>query len=364
MKPSPVRSAVAIAILLALTAVAAAQPTGRAPRRERTPIPTEGFWPTKVMMERIFDRMTEDVARQYEMDDDQRERTAALLKDRIIAWLDENRGEIQSLTNEFLETQFNNAPPTPEAVAKWSQRVLPLVEEFSQVAEDITESMAEYLTDDQVVKLEGDRAAFQTGVTFATNKLRTWSEGHYDPKTEWFSHGPAREEAAHREAEALEAQMDAAQAQAQADAQAQLAEAERSEPRTRGPAKAAVPKDEWTKYTEDFIRKYDLNEEQRQKAMSMLHDRQVERDTYLRRKGDEIEKATQLAADAQTDEERAHARQVTERLNAPVERMFTKLKEGLMKLPTRLQRVKAEGTPDAGSRPAPTQPQTRPDDAP
>lgn len=126
--------------------------------RQRARIPTEGFWPTRVMMERGIDRLTEELAKQYEFDEEQLARTRELLKERFPRFFEENRAEIQALMNQFFEAQLRGEPPTPEDVADWSQRVLPLFNQFTQLARDTADDMREYLTDDQAVRLEGNIA--------------------------------------------------------------------------------------------------------------------------------------------------------------------------------------------------------------
>ncbi|MBI5865617.1 MAG: hypothetical protein HZB38_14135, partial [Planctomycetes bacterium] len=141
-----------------------------------------------------------------------------MFKERIVRFLESNRAEIQTLANEFFEVQLHNEAPTPETVAAWSQRVLPLLDEFGGVADTIADDMREYFTDDQITKLEGEMAAFKTGLTIATSKLGSWAGGQYDPEREWFAPGPARNRKEREERARMEAEMAAAQAAAEANA--------------------------------------------------------------------------------------------------------------------------------------------------
>jgi len=153
----------------------------------------------------------------------------------------------------------------------------------------------------------------------------------------------------------MDAAMKEAQERAEADARAAIdssaAEAHNRgadvpvrsvPPRTSAPASAPVARDEWTAYTDDFIRRYELEPEQEQRARSFLRSAQFERDRYLQKKSDEIERVTQAAIDAAGDEERARTKEQADRLQAPIERMFQQLRDKLNMLPTRAQRARAE----------------------
>src|SRR5215470_11362712 len=59
---------------------------------QKTPIPTEGFWPTKLLLKRMIDRLCEQLGDEYHMDDEQRARTTELLQKRFTGFLDDNRG--------------------------------------------------------------------------------------------------------------------------------------------------------------------------------------------------------------------------------------------------------------------------------
>lgn len=343
----------------------AAQESGAPPEPpdQRTSIPTEGFWPTRVMIDRLLDRTTEEMAEQYELDEEQMEKTRALLKEHVPRFLEENRAEIQSLMNQFLETHLMDEPPTPEEVAGWSQRVLPLVQKLEDMVTQVADQMRTFLDDDQVLRLEGEMAAFQAGLTFARNKLHIWSEGGYDPETEWVSDRAARRRREREEHRRLEQEMQTARQEVLGEPQG-AGWAGDGAPKAAGSGNGAQPtvppgsphqtptttapatrpageKDEWEQYVEDFARRYDLNGTQRQEAQRILRARQKDRDEYLRRKARQLEQVAVRMRNAASDEERQKVSAEADRLNAPLKRMFQQLKDQLGRLPTRAQREAA-----------------------
>jgi hypothetical protein len=335
--------------LLVTTALAqeAGDAEDRRPKRA-TEIPTEGFWPTRKMMDRVIDRITEEMAEHYEFDDDQLRLTRELFKARFPEFLNQNRAEIQTLMNQYFEALLDDEPPPVEAVAEWAQRVQPMLAEFGEVCHEVAEGMGEYLTEDQQVMLDAEYAAFQTGMTMAQNKLGVWAGGGYDPETEWIHPGPERRrrerEERRRQQEAMEeARRQVVEEGASPDAAAAAAAEAAGAPQPEAGARTArqPAKDDWTIYTERFIERYQLNDEQKQKAFAFLQRQQEQRDRYLHRRTNEMAQVTSLLKEAETQEERQTALQAYQRLNAPVERMFEQLKEKLDTLPTRAQRKAA-----------------------
>lgn len=280
--------------------------------RRATKIPTEGFWPTQKMMDRFIDRITSGMADEYNFDDSQLEMTRALFKTQFPEFLNENRAEIQTLLNQYFEALLDDAPPSIEDVAEWAGRVQPLMAEFGEVCDEVTAGMREYVNDDQIVMLDAQYVAFQTGLKMAQNKLAVWADGGYDPETEWIHSSSNRRAREEREV-------------------AEEAKAAANPP----------PKDEWTIYTERFIKRYQLNDEQKQKAFTILRHQQEARDRYLHRKAEEMAGVTKLLTEAETEEARAASLEAYNRLNAPVDRIFQQLKDRLDTLPTRAQRKAA-----------------------
>jgi hypothetical protein len=343
-----VRSACGLAVGM-LATVAFAQNAGdydqERPPKRATEIPTEGFWPTQKMMERIIDRITEQMSEHYQFDDNQLELTRELFKARFPEFLNANRAEIQTLMNQYFEALLDDEPPSVEGVAEWAQRVQPLMAEFNEVCHEVAEGLREYLTDEQQTLLDAEEAAFQTGVTMVQNKLSVWAGGGYDPETEWIHPGPERRQREREEQQRQREAMDEARRQvieegASPDAAAAAAAGAAGSEQPEAGAKAAPKpaKDEWAIYTERFIERYQLNDEQKQKAFAFLHRHQEERDKYLRRKTDEMGRVTKLLKEAETEEQRQAALEAYERLNGPIERMFEQLKDKLDTLPTRAQR--------------------------
>lgn len=370
--PRLARFALVLGVLSSTVAPLAAQERVAAQGAEReraTPIPSAGFWPTEKLINNMLDRALEGLIEEYDFDPEQATRTAEILKTRFPRWLQENRGEIQTLMNEYLEALTEADPPTPERVAQWAQRVQPLVGGFQELVNDMTGEMSEFMTEDQQVNLEGHMAAFTTGIGFMQNKLGVWAEGGYDPESEWPRNAEARQRR-RAEERALKEQMRDDRNQALAEmgagpdgkpvaddpaAAANNANAGATQgalkggatPQDRPPTKprparaAATEKDEWTRYVDEFVRRYDLNDDQKGKAYTYLKAKQDDRDAYLNRKKADIATAEKEVKAGKTDEARATAKKQLDELNKPIERYFTQLKDRLNTLPTREQRKKA-----------------------
>lgn len=365
------RSVFALALLsatLGVAALAAPQDPPPPPPADPPPstVPMAGFWPTETMVERILDRMSEEMAKHYDFDDEQMLRARELF-DRFPAWMNENRGEIQALTNEYLEALLNREPPTPDQVAKWSQRVLPLVNSFSELATNVTGEMSNFMTDDQRVLLEGEMAAFQTGVTVVNNKLGVWADGGYDPEIEWIATKEQREEMRRQDIDRARAMQAAKHERINELGGTTLNPDGESPPgtalgdgRARPNRDAALARnrslntDEWARYTEEFITRYKLDANQSELARQKLKSAAAERDVFKQRIAADLERAEKKAKEAKTDEEKKAAQADLKKVRGGLDRRFEDFKKALDKIPTSKQRREAalaEARADAARKP-------------
>ncbi len=101
--------------------------------------------------------------------------------------------------------------------------------------------------------------------------------------------------------------------------------------------------DPWLVYTQQFIERYRLDAEQRQKAMQILHECQLERDHYLRGRQRDIQALETALKQARSAQQKQQFALQLQRLREPVVRIFERrLKPRLNRLPTRAQRRAAE----------------------
>ncbi|MFN0134868.1 MAG: hypothetical protein ACKVS9_01980 [Phycisphaerae bacterium] len=113
---------------------------------------------------------------------------------------------------------------------------------------------------------------------------------------------------------------------------------------------------EWEKYTKDFIAKYELNEEQRQKALTILKDCQDNATKVAVGKKTELEEIEKRENELKTSQDAGKSKELgelTKRRDAalkPIGDIFeNQLKPRLDRLPTRAQRKAAD---DAAKKPA------------
>jgi len=360
------RLCVTVALVGLVAATALAQSESRGPGEPNQPVPTSGVWPTPRMLDLILGHIAEGMRSHYNMDDSQVMATSDLLKAKFPGWLETNRGELQGLVNWYLETILSDQAPTPEEVAQWARRIEPLAEQFLQLTKETAGEMETYLTDEQRVTLQGEVAVLELAFRNFRGRIENWKNGGFDAETEWpgGNRFPAtrrrQEQDFEKEAEetreavrryygvgerinrpAGESQTGAS-ADASADEDVQVENPKRS--RQPAPAGGAAAKDEWVKYTEAFIQRYKLVEDQRIKANAILKQFMDERDRYLRRKLAEImafETRLKKADEAHDEVERAKVKADYDRVARALDNMFQRLKSQLDRLPTRKQRTEA-----------------------
>lgn len=324
-----------------------------------------GLLLTPAVMDKLLDRIVEKMSQDLKFDEAQSADAQRVFKENVLRFVKENQKELTKLANEFLEKRLGTEAPSAEEVAEWAKRAQPMLEKTQALVTHVSEEMREFMTDEQQVKMDASLAAFEVGTKFVGRRLASWSEGGFDPATEWHRN-PGVRQLDREQARQLEFAMEHARrsklGQVEPEA-AQAAEAELVVPVTSTPEAAATaargaqptpvtkadakaePKDEWTKYVEAFIARYNLDSTQAQKAMVFLNAATRKRDEYLRGKGKQMEQTEKSFKAAGTPDAVKAAEEQYQVLMQPVDRMFDKLKENLDSLPTRDQRRKVTDSP-------------------
>jgi len=331
----------AAALFASLAAAAAnAQEAREEKAAEEKPFVFE-LWPSA--LDKMLDKVADDMTGDYEFDEYQHDAAKRALRENITRFLRENSSQINRVVNEFIIARRSKEPPTPEFVAEWSQRALPLLEQGHGMLERLSGDLREMMTDEQIIKLDGYMAAIDVGAQVTSNKLRHWADGNFDPQTEWAGYREVRQANRERGRE-IEAQMIAAQREA--TARATLGESSDRPTAARATSQPAGAADKsstdvWDRYVADFIKKYQLDNQQQQKAHSMLASQKQARDSFLLGKAERMKRVERLFKQAASPDELASAEAEFKKLMMPIERMFETLKSRLDRLPTRKQRADA-----------------------
>ncbi len=326
-------------------------------KRHKEPAPTLFFTPE--IIDAVINRITDEMSGVYSFDEDQLWETRDVIKEQFPEWIQERRDDLIQLANDYILFTAGDEPPTAEQVAEWSSRAMPLVGEFRGMVNTTTEHMRDYMTDEQQVLLDGQKAMFEVGLNHMDQRMQVWADGGYDWETEWPRSDTFREQEIARRTELNE---EARRAEREAmglppEGDIVLAGDETSGERpstTKAPLSKKPPKDEWSTYVEDFIKRYQLDEGQQNTAWKIHRNLVESRDRYLRKRLPDIKKTEELLDIAKTDGERDAARGKYESLNKPIQRYFEDLKDKLNRLPTRKQRKEAgargqEANPDETS---------------
>jgi hypothetical protein len=111
----------------------------------------------------------------------------------------------------------------------------------------------------------------------------------------------------------------------------------------------------WEAYVRQFIEKYQLNDDQKDRAQKVLKDCQQQADRYMRSRQAELERLDRRMAELRSAKDKDQLKELQdltaskEKLLEPIAQIFDRqLKPRLEKLPTRAQRDAAEKVPEKG----------------
>lgn len=307
-----------------------------------------------------INRIADEMGRHYKLDDEQLAAAREVMQARFPQFVQENRDDITLLVNDWMAAILDERAPDGQRVADWATRAQPLMDKFFGLVDESAGEIRTFLNDDQRVILDGEKAMLDVGVRHVTGRVAEWADGGFDPEIDW-PKGSRFKETQQAEAESImEAQNQAreeavgqrwqdaknklygdgsASAQGAADGPGATRPPRAAQP---GTAKPASSTDEWAIYVEAYIRKYQLDDAQRNACHKVLERMTDLRDRYLVRKLPEIEKLEQeLNKPELKDTERDTLRKKYDELNAPIERYFKMLKDRLERIPTRKQRAEA-----------------------
>lgn len=315
---------------LALVGALFAWSKGPAQEPSPPPPPMEGLWPSDKLMSQLLLRWADDVCVQFDLDESQREKASSGLVKRWSPFLNEKRGQLQPLLNEFVEMRMDLKPPSADQVKAWAQRALPVFQECREQMNQGTTEFREILHSGQRIKFEIEAAKFNAGMVYAEHKLMRWREGDFEEKELW---------------EPTPAERRKRRAEKERKDHADRAAAARTE---KDPI--AVELDSWEEFTKQFILKFALDEPQRLAALSCLEElrgRALEHRDRHRSEIARLESRIQRHAGSET--ELNDIKIELSKLYGPVDEMFQELKRRLEAIPSDAQREKAGITKDSAA---------------
>jgi len=265
-----------------------------------------GFWPSDRMLDYFVKRASRDLAEEYELTDEQLGRTEAQMLSRWPKWIKKNRQTIQPLFNEMIEMRLNPDPPDPTAVADWAKRALPIFGEFRDQIEQGNEDFRAVLKPRQQAKFDAQRLVFAMGLDVTEKRLQRWRQGKVEPTEVWGAPG---------------------QDQRRKRRSSQLAQEDQS----------VRPVDRWQAYVDQFILRYQLDENQAESARSILAEIRTRAQKYLDTVTDQLATLDRQMKGAAADT-RVVLNEQRKKLHKPVEELFDELQRRLEALLTSAQR--------------------------
>lgn len=389
---------------------------------QERPDDTRPRFSSLINIDSMVDNYARLLSRKYTLTPEQEEFTKAYLHDTADRFLAQHRDEMFAIIDEMFAVR-GGANITPEEIIVWGQRAMPLYEEAKKLIIDGNGQWREILTDDQKKIHDADLELMNTNFVRMDEQLGRIARG--EMTVDEFRRGPAsfdqprrpfnrnsgtdpgvvrrttpadtqgeraaapppdqstavappqtglsrgtedRHAAARERLARLRAQRQAEQGGAAAPGGASPTtprNARRGNPRGAAPANRTDFESDWERYVNEFIARYQLNEEQQQRARSILSECQDAARSYLARRQATIDnldrQLEQLKSTPEKTEEVQRINKQKEKLREPIGRIFeTRLKPRLERLPTRAQREAVEGTAgDQRKESAPT-PTTRP----
>ncbi len=247
---------------------------------------------------------------------------------------------------EIIQTRAKQQPFTAEQVQRWSKALRPLMDDSIGSVDRVVAQLDKTLTEAQRAKLRADVDALRKRHQDVTKLMEKWQAGQWTP-LDWGLHNDPLHAAAVAQALAADAE------------KTRLAE----EARQRLEEEGRISRDEsaWDAYVKRFCDQYQCTDAQRTQADAILKGSQKEARDYLNARGKDIEGLrAQLAGNGKSAEERQRLATELERLQAPVQEVFNRMKARLEGQVLTTEQKTKFGSPPPPQSPAAVPPPPKP----
>lgn len=306
----------------------------------------DSLWPTPRQIELLTERIMEEHCLRYGFDQQQRKLFRERFAKIIPAFMEKHRKTMEPVVMDVLVQHVSGEIPKAEQMAEWSQKALPVLEEGLREWDAVYQSMQPHLRRDQRKRWGGDHWMFKMGVKLAEAKLRSYARGRFDP-AEWHTPTPGPHQ---RSDEILSQAKDAGMSTTPPPSLlggiiGSIGASRAPGPMTGSPGRAKsvppseayVPLDRWQGYTQQFIKRHQLDEGQKTAAMSILKEMRTRAKKYGDGRAAERARLKKLHGKA-SGADRAAAKAELDALEGPLRELFEEFRTRLNELLTESQR--------------------------
>lgn len=297
--------------------------------------------PPWAMQER-YDTLMEMVGDRYLLDEGQTASLQNHIMRHSVEIFSRHSDRIMQYASEAIETRAAGEPFTPEQVARWVRLAEPVFQDARRSMNATSREFLEELDPEQRELAERDLEAANRRMRDVDRMSQRWKRGEWDPHDWGMEEDPIQMQGMPGP-DAAAGEAAAGPERRAARGGAESADMDEPPPRERERL-VKQPQDEhpWAQYVRAFIRKYDLNHEQQQRAWLLYRDTRERDEVFDRRHERQMERVRARAGMADSERTRAALRGQMDKHRSERERLFELLKRRLERLPTRAQRKSAE----------------------
>ncbi len=258
-----------------------------------------------------------DLAQELEMDQNQEAQLQKVMTDRWMPFFEKNHEQLEPLVNRWMKAMIDPDPPAVDEVQSWAKDMLKLQDSIQTELQQGQQDIAKLLTPEQIPKYRKQVMQLNAGMGMFQMQLHKWANGQVDLSL-WDRNNKERLTRRKKWQEENEKKM-----------------AEQS----TSSEMLALSVDAWDQYVMDFIKKFDLDETQRQIALGILKNLKDRAELYVGAHRDELDKTIELLNS--TAGNRKDLFELHSSLLKPIQDLFSELQTRLNGIPTENQRQKA-----------------------
>ena len=251
---------------------------------------------------------------------------------------------IMQYATEAIETRAAREPFTPEQVERWVRLAEPVYLDVRKNMNLMADDFMEELDPEQRELFQRDLDAANRRLLDVDRMAQSWKHGEWDPHDWGLEEDPIQMQGLQAAADAagdVTTRPGAARARRGVESpgmdQAQPPRSEQARP-----GKPSSDDHPWAQYVRAFIRKYNLNSEQQQRAWLLYRDARERDEIFDHRYHRQMESLRNRAGTLDAGALRTALSKQAERHCGERDRLFNLLKRRLERLPTRTQRKNAE----------------------